>query len=215
MNKLIKNEDLLTALKTRYATKAFDPTKKVSEADWKTLEATLVNSPSSFGLQPWKFIVVTSDAVKAQLPAASWGQTQVKDASHVVVFTGRKTLDAAYVDKFLARTAEVRNTTVDSLAAYRGFIMGSVEKTQGQHLAWNSRQAYIAAGFLMLAAAELGLDACPMEGIDGAAYDKILGLEGTDYTTLCVVPVGYRSPDDKYGSLPKVRFETKDVVEYR
>jgi nitroreductase len=213
MNKLIKNDDLLAALKQRYATKQFDPTKKISEADWKTLEQALVQSPSSFGLQPWKFIVVKSDEVKAKLPAISWGQNQVKDASHVVVFTVRKTLDAAYVDKFLARTAEVRNAPVESLAGYRGFILGSVEKTQGYHDVWNARQAYIASGFLMLAASELGIDACPMEGIEGEKYDAVLGL--TDYKTVCVVPLGYRHADDKYATLAKVRFEATDVVEYR
>ncbi len=213
MNKLIKNDDLLASLKQRYATKQFDPTRKISEADWKTLEQVLVQSPSSFGLQPWKFIVVRSDEVKAKLPAISWGQSQVKDASHVVVFAARKTLDAVYVDKFLARSAEVRGVPVESFAGYRGFILGSVEKSVGFHEQWNARQAYIAAGFLMLAASELGIDACPMEGIEGAKYNEVLGL--TDYTALCAVPLGYRHPDDKYATLAKVRFETKDVVEYR
>ncbi len=205
---------LTTALDWRYATKKFDPTKKIPADLWAALEHALVISPSSFGLQPWKFIVVTDPAVRAKLLPVSWGQHQVVDAAHHVVFALRKGVDVAFVDKFLARQVEVRGGTVEALAPYRGMMTGFVEKitAAGAIDLWATKQVYIALGQFMAAAALLGVDACPMEGIDPAAYDEILGLKGTDYATVVSCAVGYRAADDKYAAAPKVRFPVSDVL---
>ncbi len=210
----IPTSQLLEALHWRYATKKFDPTKKIPGSTWAALEEALVLSPSSFGLQPWKFIVVDDPALRAKLVPASWGQTQVADASHLVVFAFRKNLDTAYVDKFLARQVEVRGGDVAALDGYRKMMIGSLEGARAKGIldVWQSRQVYIALGQFMAAAALIGVDTCPMEGIDAAKYDELLGLTGTNFTTLAACPAGYRATDDKYAAAPKVRFAASEII---
>jgi nitroreductase len=213
----ITGDSLLKQLNWRYATKKFDPTKKITSADWAVLEQALVLTASSYGLQPWKFIVVTDPALKAKLKPASWNQGQVEDCSHLVVFTARQDLTEADADRFVTRTAEVRGTTVESLAGYKGFIMGDLVNGPRHAIIadWAARQTYIALGNLLTSAAVLGIDACPFEGIEPAKYDEILGLVGSGYGTVCACPLGYRAADDKYATAPKVRYAAKDIVEYR
>jgi nitroreductase len=213
----IPGESLLEQLTWRYATKKFDPAKKVSAADWAVLEQALVLTASSYGLQPWKFIVVTDPALKAKLRPASWNQSQVEDCSHLVVFTGKKDITEADVDRYIARIAEVRGVSVESLAGYKGYMMGDLVKGARNAIIqeWAARQTYIAMGNLLTSAALLGIDTCPFEGIEPAKYDEILGLTDSEYATVSACPVGYRSADDKYASAPKVRYENKDVVEHR
>lgn len=213
----ISGESLLQQLNWRYATKKFDPSKKISTTDWAVLEQALVLTPSSYGLQPWKFIVVTDPALKTKLRPVSWNQSQVEDCSHLVVFTSKQDITEADVDRFIARTAELRGATVESLAGYKGYMVGDLVKGPRHAVIheWAARQTYIALGNLMTAAAMLGVDACPFEGIEPAKYDEILGLTGSGYATVSACPLGYRSADDKYAGAPKVRFEAKDVVEHR
>lgn len=213
----IPGESLLQQLNWRYATKKFDATKKISAADWAVLEAALILTASSYGLQPWKFIIVTDPALKAKLRPASWNQSQVEDCSHLVVFAAKQDITEADLDRFIARTAEVRGTTVESLAGYKGFMMGDLVNGARHAVIheWAARQTYIAMGNLLTSAALLGIDACPFEGIEPAKYDEILGLKGSGYATVSACPVGYRAEDDKYASAPKVRFEAKDVVDHR
>jgi len=213
----ITGESLLQQLNWRYATKKFDPTRKIPAADWAVLEQALVLTASSYGLQPWKFIVVTDPSLKTKLRAASWNQGQVEDCSHHVVLTAKQDISEADLDRFIARTAEVRGVTAESLAGYRGFMLGDLVNGPRHAIIneWAARQAYIAMGNLLTSAAVLGIDACPFEGIEPAKYDEILGLQGTGYGTVAACPVGYRAADDKYASAPKVRFEAKDVVDHR
>lgn len=210
-------ETLLDALHWRYATKVFDPTKAVSESDWKALEASLVLTPSSYGLQPYKFIVVTDPVLKAQLRPVSWGQSQITDASHLVVFLARNAMTEAYVDGYIDRVAEVRGVAVGDLAGYRDLMVGNlVENKVGLNIPeWTARQAYLAFGQLMQTAALMGIDACPIEGLDPMAYDQILGLEGGEYRTVAVCALGYRSDADKYAALPKVRQRAEVLIERR
>lgn len=214
---IISGDSLLEQLTWRYATKKFDPAKKISDSDWAVIEKALVLTPSSYGLQPWKFIVVTDPALKAKLRPASWNQSQVEDCSHLVVLTAKVDITEADVDRFVARMAEVQGVSVESLAGYKGFMMGDLVKGPRHAIIqdWAARQTYIALGNLMTSAALLGVDACPFEGIEPAKYDDILGLKGTGYTTISACPLGYRAAGDKYAAVPKVRFETKDVVEHR
>ncbi len=203
---------LVESLQWRYAVKRFDPSKRIDASTWSAIERSLVLTPSSFGLQPWKFLVISSAENKAKLPAISWNQTQPADCSHMVVFAARKTVDAKYVDAFLTRTAELRNVNSDSLAGYRNVMLGFLQNTQGRHLAWSSNQAYIALGQLLASAAMLGVDACPMEGIVTTEYDKLLGLEEGDYATVVGCALGYRHPDDQNAALAKVRFDASNLV---
>jgi len=212
--KKIDIETLLESQKQRYATKKFDPTKKIDDATWAALEDTLVLSPSSFGLQPWKFVVVKSPELREQLVAHSWGQKQVVDASHLVVFAVRHPLTPQEVRRFIERTAELQASPVESLAGYENVINKFIEKMPSDYhaRAWSERQVYLAFGNFMTSAALLGVDTCPMEGLDPAGYDKVLGLEGTGFFTVAACPAGYRAEDDKHAKRPKVRYEKKDVI---
>ena len=201
---------ILEALQFRYATKQFDPKRKIAAESWNTLEQSLVLTPSSFGLQPWKFIIVTDAALRESLVEHSWGQRQVADASHLVVMAVQRKLDEAYIDQFVARIAEVRGVTPESLATYRGMMTGSLGMMTTD---WAAKQAYIALGQFMLAAAMLEIDTCPMEGFLPAKYDEILGLEARGLTAAVLCPAGYRAATDKYAELPKVRFAADEVIE--
>lgn len=205
---------LLEALHWRYATKKFDPNRKIDDATWKSLEQALVLSPSSFGLQPWRFFVITQPELKARLVPASWGQTQPVECSHFVVFTVRRGLDSKDVDRFLRRTAEVRGQPVESLDGYRKVVVGSLDRARaaGALDMWQTNQVYIALGQFMASAALLGIDTCPMEGIEPAQYDTLLNLPDTGYATVVACAAGYRAAADKYATLPKVRFEPGDVI---
>jgi nitroreductase len=213
----LSGESLIQQLQWRYATKKFDATRKVSAKDWTTLEEALVLTASSYGLQPWKFIIVTDPALKAQLRPASWNQSQVEDCSHLVVLAAKQDITETDVDFFIARIAEVRGVTIESLAGYKGFMMGDLVNGPRHAIIkeWAARQTYIAMGNLLTSAAVLGIDACPFEGIEPPKYDEILGLVGSGYATVAACPVGYRAADDKYASTPKVRFATKDVIVHR
>lgn len=203
---------ILEALAFRYATKQFDVERKIGDETWATLEQSLVLTPSSFGLQPWKFLVITDQAVREELVPHSWGQRQVADCSHLVVMAVRKSVDEAYIDKFIRRVAEVRGITAESLAGYRGMMAGSLAMMTPD---WAAKQAYIGLGQFMLAAALVGVDTCPMEGFVPAKYDEILGLGAEGLTTAVLCPAGYRAAGDKYAVAPKVRWETGDVIERR
>jgi nitroreductase len=207
--------ELIQSLQWRYATKVFDPERRIPAADWATLEEALVLTPSSFGLQPWKFIVVTDPVLKARLRGASWNQSQVEDCSHLVVFAIKKGFGAPEIQEYLERIALVRNVPLESLAGYKQFMTGTL--VDGPFAAvideWASRQAYIALGNFMTCAAVLGIDTCPMEGLIPAQYDEILGL--ADYHTVMACPAGYRSGDDKYAALAKVRFPLDRMIEHR
>jgi nitroreductase len=208
------NHQLLEALNWRYATKVFDPTQKIPADIWQTLERALVLTPTSYGLQPYQFLVINDPARRAELLPHSWGQKQVVDASHFVVFTAKMKITEADVDKLIRRTVEIRKLPSDALNAYRGMMLGDlVHGPRGKTAhEWATRQTYIALGNLMTCAAVLGVDACPMEGLVPAEYDRVLNLSGSGYATVVACALGYRSPGDKYAKLAKVRYNTKDLV---
>ena len=151
-------DQLLDALRWRYATKQFDATRKIPEDVWSCLEESLVLTPSSFGLQPWKFIVVANPAMRAKLLPDSWNQQQVTDASHFVVLAARTDLTADDIETWVGRMAEVQGQALDAVAPLKGMIAGFAERmsVEERH-AWNARQVYIALGQLMTAAAVLGI----------------------------------------------------------
>ena len=205
---------LLEALRWRYAVKAFDPEKRIDREVWAVLEDALVLTPSSFGLQPWKFLVVTDQATKEALVSLSWNQRQVAEGSHVVVFAVKYPLGQEDVDEHVGMLAAARGVDRGELEGFRSIMMGFLAQPADKFdmLCWASRQVYIALGNFMTSAALLGVDTCPMEGIQPAGYDKVLGLEGSGYRTLVVCVAGYRSVADKYAGIPKVRFPKERVV---
>jgi nitroreductase len=213
MNTAIKSETLINQLNWRYATKQFDPKRKISTQDWATLEEALSLTPSSGGLQPWKFIVVTDPAVRAKLLPASYGQAQINDASHLVVFASKNNLNEADVDAHVKHIAEVQGAPIEALAPLRGILVGGIVKAQDETArnAWARNQTYIALGNLLTSAALLGIDACPMEGFDRAQYDEILGLKAKGFAAAVIATLGYRLPTDKYADAPKVRFPKEQL----
>jgi nitroreductase len=209
----ISPKELLESLNFRYATKVFDPTRKIEAETWAALEASLVLTPSSFGLQPWRFIVVNSSEIREKLKTSSWGQSQVTDASHLVVFTARTDLSQQDIDAWIRRLSDVQSTPLENLAGYAGMISSfSASMSQSEKQAWNTRQVYIALGQLMTAAAVMKIDTCPLEGISPGDYNEILGLKDTGYTAVVACALGYRSPDDSHAKAKKARFAAETLI---
>lgn len=210
----ISSNILLDSLNWRYATKAFDPARKISPADWSTLEQALVLTPSSFGLQPWKFVVITDQTVKDSLVPVSWGQRQVADASHIVVMAVKTEIGEADVTAYMENTAKTRGIPVESMDGFKNIILGFIANPPfGLTVKdWVTRQVYISLGNLMTSASLLGIDICPMEGFDPEKYNEILGLTKLGLRSVVTCPVGYRAESDKYASLPKVRFPASELV---
>lgn len=208
MSTTISPETLINQLNWRYATKQFDPQRKISAQDWAPLAEALRLTASSGGLQPWKFIVITDAAMRAKLRPASYGQAQITDASHLVVFAAKNNLSEADVDEHLANVAKVQGTPIEALAPLRGMLVGGIVQALDEPArnAWARNQAYIALGNFLTSAAVLGIDACPMEGFDRAQYDEILGLKAKGLASAVIATAGFRLPTDKYASQPKVRF---------
>ena len=208
--------DLESALNWRYATKQFDPSRKISDVNWKALEQALLLTPSSYGLQPWKFLVIQSQTLKEKLRAVSWNQAQVTDCSHYIVMLYKEKTDEAYVASHVDRTAEVREIERSKLQRYEEVMAEDLLKgpRASEIDFWAKNQTYIAMGFLLQAAAVLKVDACPMEGLDPSAYDDLLSLKGSGYLTLASVALGYRSSEDRYHALKKVRFPISKIIEY-
>jgi nitroreductase / dihydropteridine reductase len=205
--------NILEALKWRYATKQYDTVKKLSTAQLDMLIEAMRLSPSSQGLQPWRFIVVSNPEVRARLRAEGGGQPQMTDASQLIVFAIEKNLDEALVEKYLRSVAETRGVGMETLTGYRDMLLGSIKsRSPEQNREWATRQVYIALGVLLATAAHEGIDASPMEGFDPKKFDEILGLEAMGLESKVLAAVGFRSPTDKYASLAKVRFARGDVV---
>ncbi len=208
-------EELAGALRWRYATKSFKAGAKIPSATWSALEDALVQSPSSYGLQPWKFLVIEDSAVRSSLKPHSWDQSQITDCSHLVVFLARRTIEAADLDRLIQATAEARGLNPEQLAPYRGMM--DRDLIHGPRSAvidrWVSNQVYIALGTFLMAAALLSVDTCPIEGFSPADYNRILKLESSPYRSCVVCAAGYRDPEDRYAALAKVRYSAGDLIE--
>lgn len=216
-NTAVNNKQIESALQWRYATKKYDTSRGISEADWNTLTQSLVHAPSSFGLQPLKYLVVESADLRAKLREVSWGQSIITDASKLVVFASKEKVSEADVEHYIDRVASVRGISKESLAGYRDMMVQNVAKGMSPEIAadWSRRQAYIALGFLIETAALLKVDATPIEGFDPTAYNKLLGLEGSGWRTAVVATLGYRHAEDATQAYKKVRFDPSELIETR
>ncbi|MGL6134100.1 MAG: NAD(P)H-dependent oxidoreductase [Prochlorococcaceae cyanobacterium] len=210
-------EALLRALQWRYATKAFDADRRIPTDTWAALEQSLVLSPSSYGLQPWSFLVIDNPALRTELRPHSWNQSQITHASHLVVFLARRTITGTDLDRLITATAEARGATPEQLSGYRELMDKDLVHglRSAQIATWASNQVYIALGTFMTAAALLEVDTCPIEGFSPADYDRILGLESSPYRSAVVCAAGYRSADDAYAGLAKVRYPLNELIEHR
>jgi len=205
-------KEIKEAYNWRYATKRFDANRKLSNEQVETLLNAALMAPSSYGLQPFEIMVVENNDLRKQLKEAAYGQPQLTEASHVMVFAANKAVDEALVDSFMQRVAKSRGQSMESLKDFRAMLLGSVSgKSEQEKFQWAARQAYIALGFLLATAAIEGIDACPMEGFNNAEFDRILNLEQKGLKSVVMATAGFRSADDKYAGLPKVR-KTQDEL---
>ncbi len=206
-------KSLLDALAWRYATKKFDPSKKVSDDDMRVLLDAMRLTPTSFGLQPWRAIVVTNPEIRQKLQEHSWNQPQVVDASHLIVFAVKKNIDDSFVDEYVDDLIKTRGIDRSMIEEYIGMMKGFVAGRTPEALAdWAARQAYIVLGNAMMAAAMHEIDACPMEGFDSKKFDEILSLDSLGLSSVVLLPVGYRSSEDQNASFAKVRFPKEEMI---
>lgn len=206
MNNVIENRTW------RYATKKFDNTKKVSDSDLEVLlEATRL-SASSYGLQPYHVFVITNEKVREQLRPVSWGQSQITDASHLIVFANITDFGEELLDDYVSNVSTTRNIPSEGLKGYSDFMKSKLlDLPTGTKSVWTARQAYIAFSNMMQAASELKIDTCPMEGFESEAYNEILGLSEKNLNASVVLAVGYRSDEDETQHYAKVRKSKEEL----
>ena len=171
-------------------------------------------SPSSFGLQPWKFVVVKNEEKRKLLTEASWGQKQVEEASHLIVLCSHLEFGKEQVENYVNHMAEVRGVEASTLEGFRDMMVGFLDrKDDKQRNSWMKDQVYIALGNLLTTCAVMRIDSCPMEGFLPSKYTEILGLKEKGLRPVLVCPVGYRSTDDKYAVSAKVRYDRNELME--
>ena len=196
----------LDHLNWRYATKKFDADKKIKAEDLETLKKAVQLSASSYGLQPYKILVVQDEKIKAKLKEAGYDQTQFTDASEIFVFAHQTDFGAELVDSYIQLAADAKGAKPEDMEQYANLMKNSLlNLPQEAKAGWTARQAYLALGNLLSAAAAHKIDACPMEGFNADAFDEILNLKDTNLHAVAVVAVGYRSEEDKHQHDPKVR----------
>lgn len=197
---------LIENLKWRYATKKFDPSKKVSAENLEKIKKAVQLSASSYGLQLYKMLIIEAPKLRARLKSASWGQDQITDASYLIVFCSYSEIEDHHVDEYLKLTAETRQVELDKLEGYGNFMKQKIAKKSSIEMEnWTSRQTYLALGNLLAACAELKIDACPIEGFEPKKYDEILGLKEQGLTASVIATIGYRAKDDHAQFEKKVR----------
>ncbi len=205
---------LIQDLNWRYATKNMNGETVSSEKLDAILAATNL-AATSYGLQPFTVLVVSNEETKAKLQAAAYGQPQVGNSSSVLVFTVPLKITAADIEAFINLVATTRNMPVEALDGYKGMILSTVGALPAeQQQIWSAKQAYIALGTALAAAAEQKVDACPMEGFDAAQFDEILGLTEKGLKSVVIMPVGYRAADDATAEYIKVRKPESELFHF-
>lgn len=204
--------NLIDSMKWRYAVKKFDTTKKVSNADLETIKEAINLAATSYGLQPFKVLIVENKEIREKLKPVSWGQAQITDASHLLVFCNQDKVSAENIDSYIALKSKTQGIDIEHLKGYGDFMKSSVPNMSADAAhKWTKLQTYIALGNALNMAASLEIDSCPIEGFDSEKYDEILGLTGTGLSSAVVLPIGYRSSDDETQFGKKVRKSNKDL----
>ncbi len=206
MNHFIENQNW------RYATKKYDPTRKISDADFQILKEAIRLSPSSYGLQPYKVLVVETADLREQLKSHAWNQSQITDASHLIVFANETGFGDSQIDRFVSNVAATRGIPIENLAGYGNFMKSKLTPLEASAKnSWTARQAYLALGNLISAAAELRIDVTPMEGFEAEAFDDLLQLNDKGLSAAVVAAVGYRHADDQTQFQKKVRKSEQEL----
>lgn len=206
---------LLEALEWRYATKLFDKSYKLTNEELELLKDVIRLSASSYGLQPYKVVIIKDEELKAKLKPVSNNQEQITSCSHLFVFCTLKTISEKYISEYSELKGTTLNLDQDRISGMKNYMISIINnKSESEQENWTAKQAYIALGNLLAGCAELGLDSCPMEGFDIKGYNDILNIE-EDYTVAVITAVGKRSEEDKYQYLKKVRKPENRIFELR
>lgn len=205
--------DIIKALKWRYATQKFDTDKKVSDENFDMLMEAVRLSPSSWGLQPWKLVVVKDKELRKRLAEEASGQPKVAEASHLVVLCRLESVNVDYIENYVELVAKIQNVTVESLEEFKKARVDSIsKKTPAEQAIYMSNQVYLALGVLLTTAAAMGIDACPMGGFSPKKCDEILGLDKLGLKSQVLCAIGYRAKNDPAATRKKVRFPKENLV---
>jgi nitroreductase len=204
--------DFITNQNWRYATKKFDAAKKISTQDLNTLKEAIRLSSSSYGLQPYKVIIIENPGLKAQLLPAAYGQSQVVDASHLIIFANETNVDDETINKYINRISETRGIPAESLAGFGNYMKGGINSMpEDVKNIWAAKQTYLALGNLLNAAAELKIDVTPMEGFVPSKVNEILGLDKLNLNASLMATIGYRHEEDATQFYKKVRKSNEEL----
>ena len=205
--------NLKEILEWRYSTKRFDQSKPVLEDQvTKILELTNL-SATSYGMQPYKMVVIKNQNLKQKLVDSSYGQSNIGDSSHLIVFAARTDIDEVFIDNYVEHIAEQRDISVESLSSYKKMLLNYISKKDDAAIfRWVADQIYISLGTFLIACASEKIDACPIGGFIPKAYDEILKLEKYNLKSVVVAVIGYRHEDDKYQHRAKVRKPLNEMV---
>lgn len=196
----------------RYATKKFDASKKVTAEDLATLKEAIRLSASSYGLQPYKVFIIENPELRAQLQPASWGQTQIVDASQVIVFANITNIGDDEINAYFDNMTSTRGISIEAVQGYRDFMKSKINALSAEAKSnWTAKQTYLALGNLLNAAAELKIDVTPMEGFEADKYNEILGLTEKGLNASVVATIGYRHEEDATQHYAKVRKSTEEL----
>lgn len=206
MNSFIENQNW------RYATKKFDASKKIAEQDLNILKEAIRLSSSSYGLQPYKIIIVENPELRAQLHPAAWGQSQITDASHIIIFAHEVNFGAEGIDSYFKNVSETRKASLESMKGYMDFLKTTITAlSEEERNIWSAKQTYLALGNLLNAAADLRIDVTPMEGFVPAQVNELLGLNKLGLHATLIATMGYRHDEDATQHFKKVRKSNEEL----
>ncbi|WP_347374486.1 NAD(P)H-dependent oxidoreductase [Aequorivita sp. Q41] len=204
---------IIEKLEWRYATKKFDSSKILSDEKLNILKQTFNLTATSFGLQPLKLVVITNPALKEQLVPISYNQSQVRDASHVLILCIEKRINEDFIIDHFKRVEGLRKTPRTILDPFEKELLASFTKKSSLEIKdWMINQLYLTLGALLTVCAVEKIDGCPMEGFESKKYDKLLGLDKKGLESIIVLPVGYRDESDFFINLKKVRRGIDELI---
>ena len=208
------NNAIIEDLNWRYATKKYDSEKKISSEDFETICESLRLVPSSYGLQPVKYIVVNDKSMREKLLPLAYNQPQITDASHLIVICSNRNVSPKIVGEHISLMSETRNIPLEDLSKFGENMNASFAKLSAEELCeWTAKQAYISLGHIMHTCANLRIDATPMEGFNKTSFDEVLNLASKNLQSVLLLAVGYRSPEDNLARMAKVRKSTEVLFE--
>ncbi len=210
----LEPSSFIEALNWRYAVKKFDSKKTLSSEQIDYVLEAFRLAPTSFGLQPYKLVVVSDRKLKEDLFLQAGGQNQFKDCSHLLVFCALEWINENYVDRYVQTIAETRKVKLETLQGFKNSILNWLKNLSPEEfLNWSKKQVYLALGMVLSACALAKIDSCPMEGFDAPQVSRILKLD-TNLIPTVLCALGFRDTTDPMANLPKVRLTNSDLFLY-